>query len=171
MLNIKKLRNGKIALIFEEGSEKTAYQLAQVALQGLLEGKTLGKQEESLKDVRTRIESGKKSRELGKPVFEIAEPLPKGLTKESEGDVISRIIFEKIWSTYQSKAPVYFTTFYKALERSSGYDLSEIHRERTEGKDTRLFPNRKIDSVLSVLDTQYVMEFVRNYSFPTKKAV
>ncbi len=167
MFTIKNTKSGKIALIFDENNADFAYQVAQLYLQGL--ASSVKESGDSLSAIKKRVEGFKPCQHKTNIALSLKSPMPVDLHEESEGDVILRIIFEKINDKYDSDAPVYCNTFYNALEKECGIDLKQVHRERTAGKDTRRYPNRKIDSVLSVLDAKYVLEFAKNYEFPEKK--
>lgn len=165
MLNIKETESGKVMLVFGSEYKESAYRLAQLALQGFIEGKvtpslaleSADNKQSTLSLVKKRVENSVKD--------EISITLPK----ENEADIISSIIFKKIKNTYGKESPVYFTVFYKALEKECGRNLTKIHRERTDGKDKREYPYRKIDSILSVLSPQYVKEFAERYRFNKAK--
>lgn len=159
-------KNGKkVFLIFDEQNIDMAYQLAQLTLQLLSMKHVDTNQKESLSDIKNRLEQTTVS-SLNLPQLK----LPDDLHEQSAADVITRIIFEKIKETYKNNSIVYFNTFYNDLEKETGISLKEIHRNRTEGKDTRVYPYRKIDSVLTVLDADYVLKFAEKYEFPKKKS-
>lgn len=167
MFTIKSTKSGKIALIFDKNNAHFAYQVAQLYLQGLADN--VKESRDSLSDIKKRVEGAKSCQQKPDITLRLNNPMPADLHEESVGDVILRIIFEKINDKYNSDAPVYCNTFYNALEKDCGINLKQVHRERTGGKNTRKYPNRKIDSVLSVLDAKYVLEFAKNYEFPEKK--
>lgn len=118
-----------------------------------------------LQSLKKRFENGSKSLAKIKPVTK----LPAGLSKESAGDVVSRIMFDKIKTRFRTTSAVHFTTFYNDLQKVSGVDLKAYHRERVEGRNTRNYPFRKIDSVIDALGAEYVLDFARNYKFPDNR--
>src|SRR5690606_30943343 len=96
MLNIKETESGKVMLVFGSEYKESAYRLAQLALQGFIEGKvtpslaleSADNKQSTLSLVKKRVENSVKD--------ELSITLPK----ENEADIISSIIFKKIKNTY-----------------------------------------------------------------------
>ncbi|MGF9711691.1 hypothetical protein [Paenibacillus naphthalenovorans] len=121
---------------------------------------TLAAQFKDIADVLPRLSSS------NQPPAPVAQKV-NGLKPEKVGGEIISMLYEKMPIPH----PVRLRPFYTDLERESGVDLSAVHKQRTKdmsASDIGHYPYRKIDTILSVLDADYVFKFAKDYEFITK---
>src|SRR5690625_3635503 len=166
MFAIKRVDEG-IAFVFGAEYEDMALELYPAFVQKMVSGNLIKPAVLStgLKEINRRVRTafdGDAEIQLtlnNAPQRSPAAKKIERLSCEKKANEISAILFDKIKQRYGRSNPVYFRPFYTDLEEDSGILLSAIHAERTEGKDRREYPYRKIDTILSVLGDDYVYKF------------
>lgn len=90
-----------------------------------------------------------------------------GLDLRKAANEIIALLFRKLPDSHPSR----LRPFYTDLERESGVGLSEIHRKATDNitkAEDGKYPYRKMDTVLTVLDPEFVHKFAKAYRFSYK---
>lgn len=175
MWMIKPLKNGKTAVIFDEGifpqvSSTDGGYIVTAALPAALTKPV--KQSESLSAVKKRVETSGNSKTSNvqlslNPVVRDVESI-EVFDVQKQGDIIASLALEKIARTYGSPLPVYLKGFYNTIERDFGVPISRIHKDRTRGIRSRHkgdYPYRKIDTVLSLIPADEVYKKAKQYEF------
>lgn len=125
---------------------------------------------EAMKSVVTEL--------LNKEHFNQANSLPlpretyvvdsvKGTEKEKQGNEIISTLYDKLGKT----DPFALRTFYVACENHFEVPIYKSHKERMAecSSDKSKFPNRKIDTVLILLDADEVLGFAKDFEFKKSK--
>lgn len=101
-----------------------------------------------------------------KPSLPVAQKI-SGLGLEKAGSEVLATLFDKMINEHPAK----LRPFYTDLERDSGVGITALHKGRTSdirSGEVGKYPYRKVDTVLLVLEADYVFKYAKSYKFTCK---